>query len=233
VPSRRSTLLALAGLVAGGGAVVGTGAFSTVEADRTATVETAGDASSLLGIEPGQNSGQYVTTDGAVGIDITDPGVNPNATTAIDQLLEITNNGTNEVAVGFAAEYAESEGDFGNEKYEFPYGWAYATNEAEDVALVLWASPKENQMDNTYTEVRPGLTTTGFDGSTLVDGTTIYDEVGDTYGGGGDGNGRTILPGKSVNVGLIIDTRKSTVEDNTIPGDLDDTITLVAESTDN
>ena len=50
--SRRRTILGLGGLLAAGGAVVSTGAFDTVEAERSVGVETAGDASAFLGLEP-------------------------------------------------------------------------------------------------------------------------------------------------------------------------------------
>lgn len=105
--TRRAFLVMLGGATAGGVAL-GTGAFTSVNAERTVSVETASDASALLGIEPGVEGGEYVTQNGAVGIDITGTqaggqGVNGNAITAIDQLLEVTNNGTTDVAVGFDA----------------------------------------------------------------------------------------------------------------------------------
>lgn len=92
MPSRRSALVMLGSLIAGAVGLVSTGAFSTVEANRTASVSVAGDANALLGITPAENQ-QYLTgdgTDGTINIDITDPGVNDNAVTEIDQLLEVT-----------------------------------------------------------------------------------------------------------------------------------------------
>ena len=50
--NRRNVLIGLGGLVAGGGALIGTGAFDTVEAERTVSVETAGDAAALLAFSP-------------------------------------------------------------------------------------------------------------------------------------------------------------------------------------
>jgi hypothetical protein len=188
----------LGSLAAGGLGLVSTGAFSTVEATRTATVETAGDADALLGIEPVKDkSEQFVNdADGTVEIDI--PNVNKNAITNIDQLLTVTNNGTEKVTVGFVAEYAADEqDDFVESNGEvLPYGYTYATNDAEepdeepDVALVMWASPKESRMDNTYAKVRPVMSSTGFRGSTLVDGRFSNDEVLNTVDGGDNGNGR-------------------------------------------
>lgn len=226
--SRRNVLVGLGALVAGGGALVGTGAFTTVQAERTVSVETAGDANAFLTIEAGDEGDQYVDDDGdTIEIDITSTdaggqGVNQNATTAIDQLLEVTNNGTQDVAVGFDDEYAINEGDYA----EPPGGWGYAVNDAEDAAVVVWASPLPAELNDPLAEIRPGLTTTGFDGSTLVDGTTIHDETGDE-------SERTISPGESLNVGIIVDTRDSTINENPIPTELDDTVSLYAEVPDN
>lgn len=233
MPSRRSALIMFGSLAAGAVGLVTTGAFSTVEANRTATVETAGDADALLGIEPYDKSQNLVNTNGTVEIDIQN--VNKNAITAVDQLLEVTNNGTEKVTVGFVAEYADTEGDFDADSGEVrPYGYTYAANDADDVAFILWASPKQSRMDNTYAQVRPELVTTGFEGSTLVDGGSSRDEIVDTVGGGGDENGRKIEPGQSVNVGLVIDTRDETINQNGgIPDALSDNISLLAELTEN
>jgi hypothetical protein len=223
------------GLFAGSATLVGTGAFTAVQADRTATINIAGDSNALLQIEAYDNkSEQFVTTNGgAVAIDITNPGVNRDAIIIINQLLEVTNQGTEKVTVGFEAEYAVQEGDFSGDPEEvLPYGYTYATNDTADVGLVVWASPKESRMDNTYAEVRPELVTTGFAGSTLVDGRSMRDEIVNTIDGGGDGNGRKIDPGESVNIGIVITTRDRTINQNGgIPNALDDNITLVAKST--
>ena len=187
-----------------------------MEADRTVSVDTAGDANALLAIEPGAEGSNHVTTDsGAVKIDIA--SVNPNAVTAIDQLLTITNNGEETIEVGFDNEYAIQEGDYD----EPPGGWGYATNGAEDAASVVWASPLPGDMDKTLREVRPELVTTGFDGgSTLVDGRIDHEVEKKAE--------RTISPGKSLNVGIVVDTRDSTVP--TIPPELDATIEIYAEA---
>jgi hypothetical protein len=248
--SRRSALFTLGSLLAGAIGLVTTGAFSTVEAERTASVSVAGDASALLQITPVENPDgtdkypEYLTgdgTDGTINIDITDPGVNDNAVTEIDQLLNVTNNGSEKVTVGFAAEYAqnldEDDRPFDADDGEVrPYGYTHATNEAADVALVLWASPKEKRMDDTYATVRPELVTTGFDDSTqdLVDGGSSRGEIVDTVNGGTNGNGRKIDPGERVNVGLVIDTRDETIDQNGgIPDALNKNISLLAERTEN
>ena len=119
MPSRRSVLVGLGGLVAGGGALIGTGAFTTVEAERTVNIQTAGDASAFLGIEaaarnddtgsaPGNesqtpNENEYVVEDGdTVQINLNGnsegaSGLNQDARTTFRNLVKLTNNGTQDV----------------------------------------------------------------------------------------------------------------------------------------
>jgi len=125
MPSRRSVLVGLGGLVAGGGALIGTGAFTTVEAQRTVTVETTGDPSGFLGLEAADrtddsgstpanatdtdaNQNEYVQeTGGTIEINLdgdsdddnddAGQGLNQNARTTFRNLVTITNNGTQNV----------------------------------------------------------------------------------------------------------------------------------------
>jgi len=227
--NRRRVAVGLGGLIAGGGMLVGTGAFTAVEAQRTVSVETTGDANALLSIAPFPESDNqdYVTApdDGVVQITITGDdtdapgaGVNTNAVTVIDRLLQLTNNGTQRAAVGFRDEYALAEGDY--DESELPGGWGYAISADRSAAVVLWACPVPGQMDKTLSAVRPRLNTTGFGGSTtLVDGRND-DEVGEV-------DPRTIAPGEALHVGAIVDTRERTIEDG-LPGSIDETATLLA-----
>jgi hypothetical protein len=92
----------------GGSAIVtGTGAFSSVEAERNVSVEVAGDASALLRIAPfdGPN-GAYATgaDDGALSLDFTGSngnidgeGVNQDAISNFNEVFLIENQGTQEV----------------------------------------------------------------------------------------------------------------------------------------
>lgn len=119
--SRRSVLITLGGIVAGSGALLSTGAFTTVTAERTVNVQTTGDADAFLSIQgadrPNNSSStpsnstenEYVSvTDGTVQInldgsntdedsDIDSDGLNQNAVTTFRNLLQITNNGTQDV----------------------------------------------------------------------------------------------------------------------------------------
>jgi hypothetical protein len=89
--------------VAGGGALIGTGAFTTVEAERTVNVETAGDASAFLSLTPARSNGNFVdNSSDTIEIDLngTDSndgdasGLNQNARTRFADLVQVGNNGT-------------------------------------------------------------------------------------------------------------------------------------------
>ena len=97
------------GAVSGGGAVAaGTGAFTSVSADRDVAVEVANDANAFLALEAiGQNAPYTETTNGTLGIDLTGnnataaggQGVNTNAITVFREMFEVRNQGTQDVDV--------------------------------------------------------------------------------------------------------------------------------------
>jgi hypothetical protein len=101
---RRKYLAAFGSLAAGGAAMMGTGAFTSVTADRTVEVNVAGDASAYLGLEPvsaSPNSAYVDVSGGEVSFDFSDSnsnvggdGFNPDATTRVNDLLRVTNQGT-------------------------------------------------------------------------------------------------------------------------------------------
>lgn len=101
--SRRNLLIGAGGIVAASGALVGTGAFTTVQAERTVSVETSGDQDALLALEPTSepNGQEYaeINNDDLLEVDI--PDVNLDAVTHIDNVFQVTNNGTQPVALYF------------------------------------------------------------------------------------------------------------------------------------
>ncbi|WP_336038248.1 hypothetical protein [Halobacterium yunchengense] len=103
---RRKFIAGVGSLAAASAAAMGTGAFTSVSANRSLSVEVADDADALLGIDDIDDSAnsEYVTTEGnTVSIDISSAeggtGLNDEATTTIDDLLKITNQGTQDVYV--------------------------------------------------------------------------------------------------------------------------------------
>lgn len=107
--NRRQVLAAIGALGGGSAVVTGTGAFTSVEANRDLSVQVADDSSALLRMAAaGEENDEYVTTDGGeLGIDLTSDnptaeggtGVNANAITVIADLFEIQNQGTQEIDV--------------------------------------------------------------------------------------------------------------------------------------
>lgn len=115
--NRRNVLVGLGTIVAGGGAALGTGAFSQVEADRTANIEVTDDAAAFLALEvhtnrdpetgfvqasngtdaDGNQQGEIEFHFDGTGTD--GEGLNDSAETYFDNLITITNNGTNDVTI--------------------------------------------------------------------------------------------------------------------------------------
>jgi hypothetical protein len=107
---RRKFVVGLGALASGSAAAVGTGAFTSVTADRTVDVEVAGDANAYLGLEPvsgSPNSAYVEVNSGEVSFDFSSSnpntsgdlgdGFNPDAVTVVDDLLRVTNQGTQDV----------------------------------------------------------------------------------------------------------------------------------------
>jgi hypothetical protein len=136
---RRKLLAGIGSMAAGGAAMMGTGAFSTVEnLDRGLTVETTGDASALLAFRKARddpntgynsnaplhsNADEYVGFDnGKIYIDLSETdagatGANKGADTKFSNLFDIINQGSQEVNVGLSNEAPGNLGVFaeGNE----------------------------------------------------------------------------------------------------------------------
>lgn len=104
--NRRNVLVGLGTIVAGGGAALGTGAFSSVEADRTVSVETAGDGSAFLQLS---GDGEYITNDNSGELTLNlgqvnnGDGFNENAKTVVNDIVTVTNNAADgeDITVGF------------------------------------------------------------------------------------------------------------------------------------
>lgn len=128
---RRKLLVGAGSLAVGGAAVLGSGAFTSVSAERGIEVDTAGDADAFLTIEPDNtpNASEYVNTSGGtVSLDFTNTnnsgypgggnGVNQNAVTVFDDLLNVKNQGTQTVIVGHRQDFAQQKGALYHEDYE-------------------------------------------------------------------------------------------------------------------
>lgn len=111
---RRQLLFGL-GAVGSAGAV-GSGAFTSVQAQRDMTIQVADDADALLGLEPrdGPNAAAFTeVTDGMVGLDFSETdaggsGLGTDSTYRFDDLLRVTNQGTQQVFVFVEFDLSES-----------------------------------------------------------------------------------------------------------------------------
>lgn len=110
----RRTFAVSLGTLVGGGAALGTGAFSSLTADRDFDVVVSGDAGAYLGIQPhpGPNGAYAETTPrDTLAVDLTGDnsnigsgiaggeGVNANAVSSFRNVFRITNQGTQAISV--------------------------------------------------------------------------------------------------------------------------------------
>lgn len=122
----KGKLFALFAVFAAIGLVTASGAFTTVQADRTAEVSAAGDGSALLqltngtGVSDSSNADDYVDQsngqieillDGSGDVDDTGDaggsGVNLNARTTVNGLINVTNQGSQEVQLYITTDESE------------------------------------------------------------------------------------------------------------------------------
>jgi hypothetical protein len=113
--NRRTLLAGVGGLTAVGAGALGTGAFTSVTAERTVDVQVAGDAAAYLALDDidSEPNSEYVDATGdtvEITLDQTaagGQGLNKQATTRIDNILQVSNQGTQEVAFWLDTTVAE------------------------------------------------------------------------------------------------------------------------------
>lgn len=87
--NRRQLIVSLGSTAAASSLLVGSGAFSQVEADRSMSVRVARDSSAYLGLVPNERiKGIRESESGELEVDLTDPGINPSATTQFGHFVE-------------------------------------------------------------------------------------------------------------------------------------------------
>lgn len=202
MPSRRAVLVGAGGLVAVGGAVFGTGAFSNVQAERTVTVSTAGDRSGILGLEPipDSDNGRYATIiDGT--LEVTIPDVNPDAISRYHRVFQVTNNGTQAVVLYLE----EVPGDRTPDDNAVDFG--VLAGQLVDAAGEGSGNPEVVDISSQSPPDRGS----GYDdiGVLLESGETLevgvyIDTSGTASGGGGDGDGTPIGAGDLAIAGLVV-----------------------------
>jgi hypothetical protein len=164
---RRKFVVGLGALASGGAAAMGTGAFTSVEADRSVDVNVSDDAGAYLRLEgTGGPNSEYVTGDGngnQLEIDLTDSndnfpnstdpnGVNPNALTQIDDLFVIQNQGTQEVDVGISK----------------------TSNSGNADLVTFYANDSNSGLNDRYDTTNDNTVALGTTDTTLGTGDTVY-----------------------------------------------------------
>ena len=112
---RRKFLIGVGSLAAGGAAATGTGALSSVSAERSVSVQTESDADGAnLGLEPNDdydgNAEEFAEVTSGT-LELTFDDVNKNGVTLFKDLIKVTNNGTQEVELRVSNDFGESGED--------------------------------------------------------------------------------------------------------------------------
>jgi hypothetical protein len=178
-----------------------------VEAERTVNVQTAGDASAFLGLEPADRGGSpnnpFVEQDGnTVEITLSNPngnntanatGLNENARTVFRELVTITNNGTQDVT-SLTLEFIDD-------------GSLPGTISASDLDSIFsfTVSPVSGNSSQ----------------STVDNGDDILNDTDSYYSG-------DLTPGQALNFGIEVDLLDSGTTD--LPEDGSYTLEITAES---
>jgi hypothetical protein len=212
---RRNLLIGMGSLAAGGAATIGTGAFTSVTANRDLSVEVADDADALLSIDDIDKSpnSAYVDTSGnGVSISITTDtdndgtdegaGLNNNALTKIQDLLRVENQGTQDVYV-----YADG----------MPTDPRVALGtQASSQIKNAGTGPGDNQVD-----VNPS----GSGGAFSLNSSIDPEDIDDDEGTGGGEAAPLLEPGDYVNVEMFANGDLTDLE-------FDGTVQIKAEAVD-
>ncbi len=175
---RRKYLLGLGSLAAGGAAAMGTGAFTSVEADRTVNVKVAGDAEAYLGLQQtsNPNSQDYIHKDsGEITLALANSdnggsGFNQRATTWIDDVLQVRNQGTQ--TINFWVKFNATE-DGSTDFYD-----------GDDSSGTIYFYPSDDTEAKTSSDPTPLNKDQGSDEESVL----------------------TLTPGESAKLGLYVDT---------------------------
>ena len=109
--NRRKFVISAAGAAIGGSVLVGSGAFTSVEADRQVEINVADDSDAFLAFERAREEYIGEAEDGRLVISLGEPttdeggeGFNDRGLTRVDDIVNIVNQGTQPAAVGFLEE---------------------------------------------------------------------------------------------------------------------------------
>jgi len=114
--NRRQALIGIGSLAVGSGAALGSGAFTSVTAERDVNVNISGDSSALLGVSVvGDEVTNSTSGENTVTISFgSTTGFNDNAVTELGNVLDLDNNGSSQIVAslgtGGNAEVGDANG---------------------------------------------------------------------------------------------------------------------------
>lgn len=119
--NRRSVLIGLGAAGVGSGALFASGAFTSVEAERTVELNTSDDSDALLAFAP-NNPDTFAennvigedTAGGSSLISIEQSDLNENAVTRFEETLRVTNNGDKDVGLSIDGAESDDGGQLGD-----------------------------------------------------------------------------------------------------------------------
>jgi hypothetical protein len=196
---RRKYLAALGSLAAGGAAIGGTGAFTSVQAQRTVETAVVGDSNAYLALEP-IDSRASLDGEGQLEINFDESnngalGLNRDARTAFTDLFRIRNQGDDPAYVGVGLSMSDVYIDGSSQGNAQPHLFDY--NELSGFV---------------YDEdVGPGLSFNGGNGNMGIDSGGRVDVRFDSNGSPDPStNPRILSPGEDFTVDLSIITTDNT-----------------------
>ncbi|MUV60633.1 hypothetical protein [Halobacterium sp. CBA1126] len=198
---RRKFIAGLGSLAAAGAAGIGTGAFTSVQADRTVSVNTAADNDAFLAFETsGATNSAYVSNadSGAVSFnldgdaDVDGTGVNQDGTTQINDIVKVRNQGTQPVLV-----YVEPDSIDESDR-----------TTSDGFGVDPQASNRPNGDYENTSSIAAGVE------DDQISLTGLYSEPPySAYGGGNDGKQEFLLDsGQAFDFGLYVNTGDSSVD---------------------
>ncbi|AGB30265.1 hypothetical protein Natpe_0333 [Natrinema pellirubrum DSM 15624] len=186
--NRRNVLLGLGTIVAGGGAALGSGAFSQAEAQRSVSVSLEGDSSGLL--RPTVNDGDYEGVDsntttesdnGSVSItQINFVGINDESVFAFDDVLTIglQDESGNEVSGTFDISISTDSGSVAVYRDSFPTDGS--RGDVTDAELgTISASDSGSATDGSSVSAGIAINTNSTNSDDRFDGTLNEDSTAD------------------------------------------------------
>lgn len=160
--SKRQTLLGIGTLTVGSGLILGSGAFSSIQADRTVSISTTGDASASIGLVG--NDDDIASTEAVNGnsvLTIENSILNERSLTEFESAITVSNNTTTDLDLYIDPLTVEFQDNAGNTVtvLDFLSGGSSIVGESNSISITAG-----NSADLT---IIIDLMNDGIDGATL------------------------------------------------------------------